>query len=102
MAEHHITPVKMYLLIFGLLLFGTGLTVVAAEHDFGVLNNFFAMAIAVSKALLVLVFFMHLRFSTRMTILTAAAGFFWLALMICMIGMDFWTRGSSLLPVPGK
>jgi cytochrome c oxidase subunit 4 len=102
MAEHHITPVKTYLIIFGALLVGTALTVLAAEVDLGILNNFVAMAIAVTKAMLVLVFFMHLRVSTRMTILTAAAGFFWLALMIGMIGMDYWTRGSSLLPVPGK
>jgi cytochrome c oxidase subunit 4 len=102
MAEHHITPVRTYLIIFGALLVGTALTVLAAEWDLGVLNNFVAMAIAVTKAVLVLVFFMHLRYSTRMTVLTAIAGFFWLALMIGMIGMDYMSRNSSLLPVAGK
>ncbi len=37
-----------------------------------------------------------------MTTVTAIAGFFWLCLMIGMIGMDFWSRGASVLPVPGK
>jgi len=102
MAEHHITPVRTYLIIFGALMVGTVLTVLAAEVDLGILNNFVAMAIAVTKAMLVLVFFMHLRYSTRMTVLTAAAGFFWLALMIGMIGMDYMSRNSHLLPVAGK
>ena len=56
---------------FFALLVGTGLTVLAAEFDFGALNNFIAMGIAITKALLVLYFFMELRQSTRMTALTA-------------------------------
>jgi len=102
MAEHHVTPVWHYVLVFFLLLVGTGLTVLAAERDFGLANNFIAMGIAIGKAMLVLLVFMELRQSTRMTVLTAAAGFFWLVLMIGLFMMDYWTRMAVVLPVPGK
>jgi cytochrome c oxidase subunit 4 len=103
MSEHYIAPVSLYVKVFLLLLFGTGLTVFVADHDLGyVVNNVIAMGIAISKALLVLVFFMDLRHAKKMTTVTAIAGFFWLCLMIGMIGMDFWSRGASVLPVPGK
>jgi cytochrome c oxidase subunit 4 len=102
MAEHVVTPIKTYVFVFLALLVGTGLTVLAAEVDLGWANNLVAMTIAVIKAMLVLYFFMELRHSTRMTVITAAAGFFWLILMIGMIMMDFVTRGAIFLPVAGK
>ena len=102
MAAHHVTPVRTYVYVFLALLVGTGLTVLAAEFDFGLLNNFIAMGIAITKAMLVLLVFMELRHSTRMTALTAAAGFFWLVLMIGLFLMDYGTRGAIVLPVPGK
>ena len=102
MAEHHVTPVWLYLAVFFALLVLTGATVGVAYLDLGWANNLVAMAIAVGKALLVLWFFMHLRYSTRMTKLTALAGFFWLGGMIVITLMDYLTRTSSLLPVMGK
>ena len=102
MAAHHVTPVRTYVYVFLALLVGTGLTVLAAEFDFGALNNVIAMGIAITKALLVLYFFMELRQSTRMTALTAVAGFFWLVLMITTFMMDYWTRMAPFLPVAGK
>jgi cytochrome c oxidase subunit 4 len=94
--------VKTYLVVFLLLLAGTAATVFAAKHDLGPLNNLVAMGIAGAKATIVALFFMHLRHSTRMTILTALAGVFWLFLMIGMFMMDYLSRVSSVLPVPGK
>jgi cytochrome c oxidase subunit IV len=102
MSEHHVTPVWLYLVIFAALLVLTGATVGVAYLDLGWANNLVAMTIAVTKALLVLWFFMHLRYSTRMTKLTALAGFFWLGGMIVVILMDYLTRSSVLLPVMGK
>ena len=102
MSEHTVTPVSTYVFVFLALLVGTGLTVFAARVDLGWANNIVAMTIAVIKATLVLYFFMELRHSTRMTAITAAAGFFWLVLMIGMIMMDFWSRHSIVLPVEGK
>ncbi|MBW8877704.1 MAG: cytochrome C oxidase subunit IV family protein, partial [Acidobacteria bacterium] len=81
MAEH-VTSRKVYFLVFAALLALTLATVLVAEVDLGVFNDVAALTIAVTKALLVLLFFMHVRHSTRMTALTAVAGFFWLALLI--------------------
>jgi cytochrome c oxidase subunit 4 len=102
MSEHYVAPVSLYVKVFVALLVGTGLTVLAAKFDLGLLNNYVAMGIAVTKAMLVLVFFMDLRHSTRMTVLTATAGFFWLVLMIGMFLTDYLTRTSIVLPVAGK
>jgi cytochrome c oxidase subunit IV len=55
----------------------------------------------VTKALPVLWFFMHLRYSTRVTVLTAVAGFFWLAILIFLTLNDYATR-ETLFPFPGK
>ena len=102
MSEHHVTPVWVYLAIFFALLVLTYLTWQVAQFDLGWANDAVALTIAVTKALLVLWFFMHLRYSTRMTKLTALAGFFWLGGMIIVILMDYLTRSSVLLPVMGK
>jgi cytochrome c oxidase subunit 4 len=106
MAEHkhepHVPSIKTYLLVFAALLVGTALTVLAAEFDLGRLNNFVALGIAGTKATIVGLYFMHLRHSTKMTILTALAGVFWLGLMIGMFMLDYGSRMASVLPVPGK
>lgn len=101
MAEH-ITSRKIYFLVFGALMVLTIVTWLVAQVDLGWANDVVALTIAVIKALLVLLFFMHVRYSTRMTILTASAGFFWLVILIGLTLSDYLTRGSSLLPVMGK
>jgi cytochrome c oxidase subunit 4 len=104
MAEHkhHVTPVSTYVFVFVGLLIGTGLTVLAAEFDLKWASTPVALLIAIAKASLVLYYFMELRYSTRMTVLTAAAGFFWLILMLSTFMMDYGTRMAVVLPVPGK
>jgi cytochrome c oxidase subunit 4 len=101
MAEH-VSSTKLYLLIFGALVVLTVLTWAVALVDLGWANDVVALTIAVTKAVLVLLFFMHVRYSTRLTALTALAGFFWLAILIGITLSDYWTRGSHLLPVLGK
>jgi cytochrome c oxidase subunit IV len=101
MAEH-VTSRKIYFLVFGALMVLTLVTWLVAQVDLGWANDVVALTIAVVKALLVLLFFMHVRYSTRMTILTATAGFFWLAILIGITLVDYASRGSSVLPVPGK
>ena len=101
MAEH-ITSRKVYFLVFAALIVLTFVTWWVAQIDLGWANDVVALTIAVTKAVLVLLFFMHVRYSTRMTALTATAGFFWLAIMIGLTLSDYLTRGSSLLPVMGK
>jgi cytochrome c oxidase subunit 4 len=102
MAEHHVPSIRTYIYVFIALLVGTGLTVAAAEFDLGRLNNVVALGIAGTKATIVGLYFMHLRHSTRMTILSALAGIFWLILMIGMFMLDYGSRIASVLPVPGK
>ena len=99
--SEHVTSRKVYFLVFGALMVLTLATVLVAEVDLGVFNDVVALTIAVTKAMLVLLFFMHVRYSTRMTILTATAGFFWLAILIGLTLGDYATRGA-ILNIPGK
>jgi cytochrome c oxidase subunit 4 len=100
MAEHVSSP-KLYFLIFALLMVLTVLTVVVAYFDFGVMNDVVALAIATSKALLVVLFFMHVKYSSRLTALTALSGVVFLVILIGFTLNDYLTRGD-LLPVFGK
>ena len=101
-SSHHITSRKTYFLVFLALMILTVLTWAVAQVDLGWANDIVALGIAFTKTMLVLLFFMHVRHSTRMTILTAGAGFFWLAIMLFYTLSDYFTRGSDILPVLGK
>ena len=89
----HVTPIRVYLLIFGALMVGTALTVWAAFLDLGAFNDIVAMAIAATKATLVVLYFMHVRHSTRLTKITVVAGFLWLAILVALTLSDYFTRG---------
>ncbi len=72
---------------------GTGLTIVAAFYDFpGPLNAVVALTIAVLKATLVVLYFMHVRYSGRLIWLVIAAALFWMAIMFALTISDYWTR----------
>lgn len=72
---------------------GTGLTVMAAFYDFpGPLNAVVALTIAVIKATLVVLFFMHVRYSGRLVWLTIVSALLWLAIMFAITFSDYWTR----------
>ena len=90
--SEHVTPKRTYFAIFAALLALTYLTVAVSRIDLGRLNTIVAMTIAVSKAVLVVLFFMHLRYSTRLTKLVVVGGFLWLALMIGLTMADEVTR----------
>ena len=91
-AHHHIVPIPVYLTIFATLLAGTGITVWAAYQDFGALNLPIALAIAAFKASLVVLYFMHVKYASKLTQLASVLGFVWLALMIGMTSSDTFTR----------
>jgi cytochrome c oxidase subunit 4 len=92
MADH--VPSKgLYYLVFIALILGTGLTVAAAEVDLGALNNIVMLVIACTKALLVILFFMHVRWGTRLTWVVVASGFFWLLILFGLGMTDYLTRG---------
>ena len=93
MSAGHVAPKSLYYQIFAALLVGTGLTVWVAFIDLGALNNVLMLAIAITKALLVILFFMHVRWSTRLTWVVAASGFFWLLILFGLTMQDYLTRG---------
>jgi cytochrome c oxidase subunit IV len=98
MSEHIVHP-RVYVTIFLVLMLGTGLTVVAAFRDFpGPLNAVVAMTIAVVKATFVILYFMHVRYSSRLIWLIIAAALFWLAILFALTISDYWTR-SWLPPI---
>ena len=96
MAEHHIVSPKLYVTIFAALMVCTILTVGAAEVDlnkyFPGLNIVVALIIAVFKASLVVLFFMHGKYSPKRTQLVIIASIFWLAIMLFMTMSDYISR----------
>lgn len=92
-VAHHIAPVRLYLSIFAALIVGTIITVAVAFVDLGFLNNVVMLAIACTKALLVVLFFMHVRWGTRLTWVVAGAGFFWLLILFVLTMSDYMSRG---------
>ena len=91
-AEHHIVTPFQYGLVFLTLLIGTALTVAAAYVDLKVLNPIIALGIASFKAVVVILFFMHVKFQSRLIKMTVAAGFFTFMVLITMTMSDYISR----------
>jgi cytochrome c oxidase subunit 4 len=91
-SEHHIVSPKLYAAVLTALLVGTVLTVQAAKVDLGRWNIVLALGIAVTKMTLVVLFFMHGKYSPRRTKLVIVSGFFWLAIMLGLTLADYSTR----------
>ena len=86
--------IKVYLGVFAALLGLTALTTGIAFVDLGRIGNIsVAVTIAVMKAVLVMLYFMHLRYSSHLTILFASAGVFWLGIMLVLTLSDYVSRG---------
>lgn len=85
--------IKTYGLIFVTLLILTGTTFSVSGVDLGGLNSIVALVIAMGKALLVAIFFMHLRHSRPLMLVVVAASLIWLGIMITLTLGDFLTRG---------
>jgi len=108
--HEHVVPVGTYVGIFLALIALTGITTGVAYIDLGAANTVVALAIAVVKMLLVVLFFMHVKYSAGLTRLVIVAGFFWLAIMVAMTLSDELTRHwtpesgpwSVLLPILPK
>jgi len=96
----HIVPVRTYLGIFLALLALTALTTAVAFYDLGRWNTVVALAIAVTKMLLVVLFFMHLKYSSGLTRLILVAGFFWFAILVAFTLSDELTRNWTQPPGP--
>ena len=91
--SEHIVPVRVYIAIFLALMVGTAVTVVAALHDFPwQFNTVIALTIASIKATLVVLYFMHVRYSSRLVWVIVASALFWLAILFAFTFSDYWTR----------
>jgi cytochrome c oxidase subunit 4 len=88
----HVVPKKIYYNVFALLMILTLVTTLVAFADLGPLNTIVALTIAVSKAIVVTLFFMHVRYSSRLTWIVVGAGLFWLAIMIFLTLSDYLSR----------
>ena len=96
--EEHI-GIRGYVVVFLVLVVGTVLTYVVALSDlewlFPGANTLVALTIAFAKMSCVILYFMHVRWSPKLIWLTAAASFFWLAIMLAFTMQDYLTRGSG-------
>jgi cytochrome c oxidase subunit 4 len=90
-----IVPKKTYVLVWAALLVLLFATWGFATLDLHPFNAAIAMTIALGKMLLIILIFMHVRYSSRLTWLFAAAGFLWLAIMILLTLNDYMTRGAG-------
>lgn len=91
-ASHHIVSPVIYIIVGGSLLLLTGLTVGAAFLELGIFNPIVALAIACLKAVLVVLFFMHVKYSSKLTKLTVFCGLFTFIALIGMTLMDYFSR----------
>jgi cytochrome c oxidase subunit 4 len=94
--EHHVVGPKTYLTILIALLVLTATTTGVAFIDMGIFNPIAALAIACLKAVLVILFFMHIRYSSRVMMLTVGAGFFTFLVLITMTLSDYISRNWGL------
>ncbi len=95
-AEHHIVSPLQYCYVYAALLFGTLITVVAANLDLGVFNPIVALAIACTKAVIVILFFMHVKYQSNLIKVTVGAGFFTFIVLVTMSLVDYMSRAWGL------
>ena len=88
----HILPKRVYYTIFAILMFCTYLTVQIAFFDLGRLNAIAALAIAAFKATIVILFFMHVKYSTRLTWVVILGSIFWFGILVTLTMGDYLTR----------
>jgi cytochrome c oxidase subunit 4 len=91
--SEHVSPKSVYYSIFGALMVLTAVTVFAAYVNLGNFNAPVALAIATFKATLVVLFFMHVKYSSRLTKLVVATSLFFLCILLGQTMMDYATRG---------
>jgi len=90
--HNHIVPTKIYYTIFAVLMFCTLLTVLIAYMDLGPLNAIAALGIATFKATIVVLFFMHVKYSSRLTWAVVLGSVFWFGILISITMADYLTR----------
>jgi cytochrome c oxidase subunit IV len=89
---NHIVPLRTYYLVFVTLIVCTAITVAVSFVDLGRFNVVAALGIAILKATLVVLFFMHVKYSGKLTWVVVAGSLFWLGILIVMTAGDYLTR----------
>ena len=95
-AEHHIVSPLQYTYVYLTLLVGTIITVVAARLELGVFNPIVALAIACTKAVIVILFFMHVKYQSRLVKMTVGLGFLTFIILIMMTLLDYMSRAWGM------
>jgi len=95
-ADHHIVTPVTYGIVFATLLIFTGITVAAAFINNGIFNPIVALAIACTKGVIVILFFMHVKYQSNLVKLTVGAGFFTFLVLITMTLSDYVSRAWGL------
>ncbi len=95
-AQHHIVTPVQYSMVFGTLLVFTAITVGAAYIPLGWANPVVALGIASFKAVVVILFFMHVKYQSRLVKLTVGAGFFTFLILVTMSLADYMSRSWGL------
>ena len=93
MSEHHVVPLKTYFVVLASLMVFTAVTVAVAFFDLGPLNNVVMLGIAVFKATLVVMYFMHVKYGTRLIPVVIASGAFFLVILFAITMSDYMSRG---------
>jgi cytochrome c oxidase subunit IV len=96
--EEHVVPYTVYLAVFGALMVLTVLTVVVAFFDLGNLNVTVALTVAVMKASLVVLFFMHAKYQSQIIKLVVLSSIVWLGFLFVITLSDYLTRGWMTPP----
>jgi cytochrome c oxidase subunit 4 len=94
----HISPKSTYYAVFAVLMIGTAITVAVAFVNLGAFNFPVAIGIAITKATLVILFFMHAKYSSKLTKLFVGTAFFFLAVLLGLTMTDVLSRGLKTYP----
>ena len=93
--KHHLVPLNIYYTIFLALMVGTALTWWVATIDLGAMNNVIMLTIAVTKATLVVLFFMHVKYSSKLTWVVVSGAVFFLLILLALTLNDYLFRNIS-------
>jgi len=96
MSGHKVVSWRVYLAVFLALCALTVITVVVAGHDFGPLNLIVALGVAVTKATLVVLYFMHARYSPKLTGLVIASSLAFFVILVFLTLTDYLSRSWPL------
>ena len=90
--SHYIVPPRTYFIIFAVLMVLMAATLIVTRLEQGTVADVVALSIAIAKAVLIIMFFMHVKYSSHLTKLFAVAGFVWLAILFAFLLSDYNTR----------